>query len=501
MSVRVPSSSRGAGRGPLRAMPRARTRTSLLRHPHALDAGVAVAAFALAAMLPLMLQQRPKYALVAVFGLLTLAAGLMFRPSLVAVVFGWLVLAPFLQEPARASNVGHQLQYVLYELPPLLFLVWAWWLRGHRRVEVRASAPDVLPFLLFAFAVAGVLLSSQPAGDTFTRLHDVFWNVGLGVLVYYLLAFAPLGRAEVETITLGVLAATTFAALVAIAQYAAGFSIWGSAASVGSGATTAAGTLNNQGVASAVGTLGNPAVLGTVAGVGSVFAVSLLTWGGPVRWRRLASLSLPVTLTAVVLSFERTPIIVTVVLILAVVVSRRRLRLRALVMVALLGAAAAIMIPRLATAPAYQQRATNAAGVDVRLRVFRRSLQLAQVSPVLGNGYGTYDTVSREKTLATSTTDSGDVTGVTSHNTLLTMLVEVGLTGIALLLAHWLWVIAGAVRALRRKLMPPWLAAAWLSGLAAVGMNAMAIDVRFFSFVCVVPWICLGLLRRSHQAG
>jgi O-antigen ligase len=481
-------------------MPRAATRRDWLRHPRTVEVAVALAAFVLAAVLPLMLQQRPKFAYIAVFGLAGLAVTLAFRPTLVWLVSGWLVLAPVLQEPARASSAGHLLQYALYELPPVVFVGWTWWLRGHRRDLVRPAPADLLPLLLLAFAAAGVLLSPSDESDTLTRLHDLMWNVGIGVLAYYVVAFTPMTRAALESLTAAILSATTLAGFVAVTQYLLGYSIWGSSQAAGAATSAQAGTGLNQGVASAVGTLGNPAVLGTVAGVGAVFAVSILTWDGPVRWRRLARVSLAVDLLAVVLSFERAPIIAAAVLALVLVLARRRLRLRALIIVVLLGATAAVVIPQLVIPAKYQARATNAAGIDVRLQVVRRSLQLAKLNPVLGNGYGSYDTVSRERTLATSTTDTTG-TGVTSHNTLVTMLVEIGLLGILMVLAHWVWVVAGAVGALRRGLLPPWLAAGCLSGIAVVAINAMAIDLRFFSFVCVIPWLCFGLLRRHRTAG
>lgn len=467
---------------------------SLLRNPRVVDIAAAVAACGLAALLPMILERRPQLGLIAVAGLVVLATSLALRPSLVAAVLGWLLVAPLLQESASASHIGHQLQIVLYELPPLLFLGWTWWLRGHRSSLVRPAVPDLLPVLLLAYAAGSILLSSNPTTSVANRLHDLTWNLGVGVVLYYVIAFAPARRDVIEWVTLSILGTTTFAALVAVAQYVTGYSLWPSTSAVGGGGSAA--TVTNHGVPSAIGTLGNPAVLGTVAGIGAVVAVSLLAWNGPARWRRLALASLPVTLAAVALSFERGPIIAAVVVGLAVVIPRQRLRLPVLAMLVVGGIVAVLAFPALTSAPAYQQRATNTQTINSRLRVVRRSFQLAELSPVLGSGYGTYDAVSRDRSLSLSTTSTEEVSSVTSHNTLLTMLVEIGAVGVILLLAHVLWVLKGAVGSLRRDLLPSWLAAAWLSGLAVYGMNAMAIDMRFFSFVCVLPWLCLGLLRR-----
>jgi O-antigen ligase len=92
-----------------------------------------------------------------------------------------------------------------------------------------------------------------------------------------------------------------------------------------------------------------------------------------------------------------------------------------------------------------------------------------------------------------------DVASSTSHNTFLTILVEYGSIGLALFVLPWL---AISWRALRDALRSPEVRWVLLGAVAALGVYAFAassIDFRFFSFVPVVPWLLLGILRRLHR--
>ena len=84
----------------------------------------------------------------------------------------------------------------------------------------------------------------------------------------------------------------------------------------------------------------------------------------------------------------------------------------------------------------------------------------------------------------------------TSHNTFLSVLVELGVVGILLLLLPWA-VIAG--RAVRRAIRVPddrALVLGWLGVLLVYLVNASFVDMRFFSLIPALSWIGLGLLAR-----
>jgi O-antigen ligase len=92
-------------------------------------------------------------------------------------------------------------------------------------------------------------------------------------------------------------------------------------------------------------------------------------------------------------------------------------------------------------------------------------------------------------------------TDYTSHNTYLTILVEIGGVGLALLL------IPAAIitwQALKMALASPELRWFVVGAIAALGVyvfTASSIDMRFFSFVPALTWLLLGILRRSQLSG
>jgi O-antigen ligase len=89
----------------------------------------------------------------------------------------------------------------------------------------------------------------------------------------------------------------------------------------------------------------------------------------------------------------------------------------------------------------------------------------------------------------------------TSHNTFLTILVELGLFGLLLFLLPWVTILG---RAISRALRDPRERALQLGFAAAVAVyviNALFVDMRFFSFIPALPWIALGLVRRYQLDG
>ena len=87
----------------------------------------------------------------------------------------------------------------------------------------------------------------------------------------------------------------------------------------------------------------------------------------------------------------------------------------------------------------------------------------------------------------------------TSHNTYLTMLVELGGIGLLLFASPFVVLaVAGVVRA-RRPTDDRWLIVAAVVSLGVVALSAMTFDLRFFSFAQVLTWILLALLARPRS--
>ena len=90
------------------------------------------------------------------------------------------------------------------------------------------------------------------------------------------------------------------------------------------------------------------------------------------------------------------------------------------------------------------------------------------------------------------------IRSTTSHNTYLTILVQYGGIGLALLLVPWLTIGWRAVGDAFRHPEMRWFVSGSLGTIAIYVFTANANDFRFFSFIPALPWLFLGLLRR-HQ--
>ena len=90
------------------------------------------------------------------------------------------------------------------------------------------------------------------------------------------------------------------------------------------------------------------------------------------------------------------------------------------------------------------------------------------------------------------------IRATTSHNTYLTILVEYGGIGLALLLVPWLTIGWRALVDASKHPDVRWFVSGALGALAVYFFTANANDFRFFSFIPALPWLFLGLLRRRQ---
>jgi O-antigen ligase len=134
--------------------------------------------------------------------------------------------------------------------------------------------------------------------------------------------------------------------------------------------------------------------------------------------------------------------------------------------------------------------------VDVRIVIMDAMVQMFQAKPVLGWGYGTINQYISQyyRQVDSYLIDRFE----TSHNTYLTILVELGLVGFILYLFPVVWLFAASVQAWRG---PPKMESAqrlllgvlWLAVLQHfIVSNFM--DMRFFSFAITLWWMNLGLI-------
>jgi O-antigen ligase len=148
----------------------------------------------------------------------------------------------------------------------------------------------------------------------------------------------------------------------------------------------------------------------------------------------------------------------------------------------------------------YKNRFSNQSNVQERVILTRWSFELAGRKPILGWGYGSFDKVKNANAANLSTAGSpipfSTAIYYTSHNTFLTILVELGGVGILLLLVPWLVVARSSFRLFARRPSSGWLVVGLLGALGVWVINAGTFDMRFFSLPWVLPWLAVGFLRR-----
>jgi O-antigen ligase len=124
------------------------------------------------------------------------------------------------------------------------------------------------------------------------------------------------------------------------------------------------------------------------------------------------------------------------------------------------------------------------------------SLQLAEQKPILGWGYGSFDRVKNTSELtATGGISIKYLLDNTSHNSYLTMLVETGVIGLLLYALPFLILAGRAMARARAPSFDGWVIAGTLASLLVIALSGMTLDLRFFSFAQVLPWILLAILR------
>ena len=400
---------------------------------------------------------------------------------------GWLFLAPLFQESASNTRVGHALALALYVAPPLV-LVAKFFTSDGKRLGRRWV--DLLPAVYVAFVVGSLVVtaSGELRSGAVGTLRALYQNVALGVIVYYLVAFWR-GRAFSRTAVARVLllAAALQAAMAAV-EWATGWNLWQDT------------RWQNPGDTRAIATLANPAVTGAFIGVGIVLALAILCWTGPRQLHRLAGIMLVVGLPGLYATKTRGPILATVVAALLVLLLSKRSRVVGLGVVAVVVLLLVVFWPQIRSSAVYQTRFAQKQNVEARLVLQDVSVKLIEKRPILGWGYDSFDRVKYDVAVPSGTVPLAQALQSTSHDTFLTMLVEYGVVGFVLFLFPWLAIGAGAVRRLRTAVADRWFLVAGLASILLLAINGATLDYRFFSFVPMLGWMFLGLLRRELRA-
>jgi O-antigen ligase len=441
-----------------------------------------------AGMLVARMQHKPPMPLI---GLLAVA-GLVIVVTLAPrhVFFAWLTIAPLLEPAAAdASAAGRALVWALYIAPAAGMLVLTM-LRRQRNVGF--TALDAVPIAFVAYVCGSIVLTTNLIHTDFRNtLKVVFLNVGLGVVLYCFLTLGPGAAIERETILKLLLWGGIFQGLLAMVNAAAGWTLWGNSLWQGPG-----------GFSRASSTLANPAVLGAYLGAAVVIGVAVLAWGGPPRLQRLALVTVAIAGAGLMLTLTRGPILAGMLAATALVVfGRTRARLVGWGLIAVAALVIFALLPKIERSPLYRDRIAESQNVQFRVAIQNVSLRLAGEKPVLGWGYGSFDRVKERTGVVPANASGQSVLQITSHNTYLTMLVELGGVGLVLyVLPFVVFGIEGLQRA-RERGPDAWIAAGALAALCVAVFTGATLDYRFFSFALMLPWLFLAILRQPGTGG
>jgi len=402
------------------------------------------------------------------------------RPEVLFV--GWLFAAPFIQESARETPIGSALTNVLYVLPLGVFLIH---FMGSNTLARWGRWYDVLPigYLALILASQAFVDASELKSPSFytTLLHA---GVLVGVSMYYFCAFGPMHRLSPRHVAVALLSSCSIVGALGIVEHFARWNLWGQ-------------DLGEEPVRIVV-TLSQPAVLGAFLGAGIVTATAALVWDGPRILRRLSVVTLALTLPALFFTYTRGGMIATITVASVLIAMRPRTRA--------IGAGAAVLAALLVWAnwgdisnnSLYQQRAADTVNVTGRLVQDQAALDLTAQRPLLGWGYGQYDEAKKGvEFLSPGSLSERSLYYYTSHNTFLTILVELGVAGVAILFLPWLIVVGRTLRRLGSAPNPEWFTLSLLGILGVYVLTSFTTDMRFFSFVPALAWIAVGLLRRG----
>ena len=443
-----------------------------------------VAAISLpAGMLIVRSQGDVSLALLALVGLAGFAVMVSLSPRVL--FLGWLLFAPFLQNSADTSTVGRALTWGLYTVPAVLFIALTF-MRPNRAVAV--SRVDFLPGAYAAYVLASIALTTNLlTTNTSGTAKAYFVIVAMGVVLYYFLTFGPGSEVSSRAILVTLMVGAAVQGVLAIIEYATGWNVWHTE-----------GWHEVTGGARAVSTLANPAVLGMFLGAGIVSAVAFLVWGSSDderrRLRRLSWAVLVVCTPGLLFTLTRGPVLATAIAVVLLLLVGRA-RVVGLAVLAVAGVTVLLLLPSFRDTELYRDRVAERANVQFREVVRDWSLRLAAEKPVFGWGYGSFDRVKNASGFHAEGVPTKTVLTYTSHETYLTMLVELGGLGLLLFVSPFLFL---GTRALVRARGPTmdWVTAATLGSLLVIFLTASTVDFRFFSFAQLLPFVLLAILRR-----
>jgi O-antigen ligase len=397
---------------------------------------------------------------------------------------GWLFCAPFLQGASGGGHHGHLFYKFLFLVPPVILV--ARMATGESR-RPRLWIIDVLPGLYVAYIlVRAQLLPSELSGADVSP-RAIYTAIGMSVIGYYFAAFGRTSDRFPIAIVRALLWSGIVVALLALVDKAIVWNVWN---------TVEGGQGEPRRVTS---TFSSATELGAYLGFGLVFAVAILAWKGPRSLRLPAILFIPVSLPAMFFTLTRGPVVAALAVTVVIALIANRARWPSLLLFATVAILVFAAWGQISSTSVYQQRLGVTETLRARAKIEHVSIELFREKPLFGWGYNTFNK-------AEQTVPSRDprYDYLTSHNTFLTVLDELGLVGLALLLLPWATIGWRAISAAWRGQAERWIVGGCVGVAAAYAIGAFTYDARFFSLVTALPWIALGVARNrlaKREAG
>jgi O-antigen ligase len=429
---------------------------------------LAVVVVAVSALIVGWLSAREDRAQLAILAVIPLGiVAIRFRALLWIVL--WLVVAGLLSTaPGLRVNAG------LSELTPerlaialpllfgtLLIARPGAWLRG-------AGAAGIW---LVLFSVYYLLISALESPDFGDALR-MFWHHYLTAFVLFALALsAAASEAPRRQVVRAATCVGGLIALTALVQFRTGWDFsWVPRAS--------------EWEARVTGTFESPPLLGAVLAMLIFLALHEAVHGNRL-WRTLGAASSLLMLAAVFLTYTRGAWLSVLAggAVLVAFSMRRRPAFALFLLVASLGCVVVVLQAVAAMNDPRLQSDSHAIG---RLDTTLLSLQQFSQQPVFGFG-------PRPGAFFAATTGYGDWV---SHNTFLTLLVGAGAVGFILYIVPLGVALSRAVSANRNRADTIWVFA--LASATAYLVNALDLDMHYFSYPHGLFWLCLGLIAAPY---
>jgi O-antigen ligase len=411
--------------------------------------------------------------------LIAAASALVFARGQRRLVFvAWLGAGALVQDSARHNAVGLLLNTALWIVPAVALALWS--IRPLRVRQLRAW--DVGPLLFLALCAFG-LLGSEFIGvaQRASLAMMLGLNYGVAVCAYFIGRSRLDGALDSDTVITLIAMVGAVAAVLSCVEWATGLHLWG------------ANEWRTVSLARATSPFANPAVLGSVLGAGASAALIIASDSDRRALARfVASTALVVSGLAVFVTYTRSAIAGWLVAVLAILWIRHRARAIAWVLAFVVLAVVPFAWFDVVVPAAVQGRFFDETNAAARVLISNWSIRLAAMRPVFGWGYGAFDLAKNSQSFASGQLPFYYAAANTSHNTLLTILVEEGFVGLVAFVAAPAVALWRSMSRLARSFdseqaMATGILLSWL-------VNAVSIDMRFFSYATTLAFLASGLV-------